>query len=155
MSIAIGASVLDSSLYIPELKLKRKESVLQELAERARQAGVVRDASLLRETLLKRERAGSTAIGKGVAVPYARSVSVIESRLVVARSRRGVAWDAPDGLPVNLVLLALSPSEHSEEIHFEMVTRAVSVGRVQRHRQRILEADGFAAVAAALKEMLA
>src|SRR5437870_4489068 len=103
MSTAIGPSVLDSSLYIPELKLKRKESVIQELVARAHQSGVVRDPELLRETLLLRERLGTTAIGKGVAVPYARSLAVIESRLMVARSKRGVPWDAPDDQPVHLV----------------------------------------------------
>jgi PTS system nitrogen regulatory IIA component len=155
MSIAIGPSVLDSSLYIPELKLKRKESILQELAERAHGAHAVRDPALLRDTLLLRERVGSTAIGKGVAVPYARSVSVIEPRLMVARSRRGVAWEAPDRQPVHIVLLALSPAEHSEEMHFELVARAVAVGRLQRNRQKLIEAESFEDVVAVLKEVQA
>jgi mannitol/fructose-specific phosphotransferase system IIA component (Ntr-type) len=155
MSIAIGTSVLDSSLYIPELKHKRKDSVLQDLADRARRSGVVRDAAILAETLLMREKVGSTAIGKGVAVPYARSIAVVEARLVVARSRKGIPWDAADEQPVHLVLLALSPAEHSEEIHLELVARAVQVGRLQRQRQRIIEAASFEAVAAVLREVQA
>jgi mannitol/fructose-specific phosphotransferase system IIA component (Ntr-type) len=153
MSIAIVASVLDSSLYIPELKLKRRDSALHELAELAHHAGVVRDPALLHGTLLLRERAGSTAVGKGVAVPNARSIAVIESRLVVARSRRGIPWDASDGQPVQLVLLALSPAEHSEELHSELVARAVAAGRLQRNRQKLMEAESFEAVAAVLKEI--
>jgi mannitol/fructose-specific phosphotransferase system IIA component (Ntr-type) len=153
MSIAIAPSVLDSSLYIPELKHKRKESILQELAGRAHEAGVVRDAALLTEVLLLREKAGSTGVGKGIAVPYARSVAVIETRLVVARSKRGVPWDAPDDLPVQIVLLALSPAEISEELHFDLVSRAVQVGRLQRHRQKLIEAASFEAVAAVLRDV--
>jgi mannitol/fructose-specific phosphotransferase system IIA component (Ntr-type) len=154
MSLAIGPTVLDSSLFIPELKLKRKESILQDLVSRAASAGAVRDAMLLRETLLLRERLGSTGIGKGVAVPYARSLAVIEPRLVVARSSRGVPWDAPDGLPVHLLLLVLSPAEHSEEAHLDFISRAVAVARLQRNRQKLIEADGFEAVAAVLKEVV-
>jgi len=154
MSIAIVSSVLDSSLDIPQLKLKRRGSALLELAELAHQAGTVRDASLLHGTLLLRERAGSSAIGKGVAVPYARSISVIESRLVVARAPRGIPWDAPDGQPVQLVLLALSPAEHSEEIHLELLSRAVAAARLQRNRQKLIEAESFDAVAAVLKEVV-
>lgn len=153
MSIVIAPSVLDSSLYIPDLKHKRKESVLRELADRGREAGVVRDPDLLTETLALREKAGSSGIGKGVAVPSARSLAVIESRLVVARSKRGVPWDSPDDAPVHLVLLALSPSETSEELHYDLVTRAVQVGRLQRHRQKLIEASSFEAVAAVLKEV--
>lgn len=153
MSIAIGPSVLDSSLYIPEIRLKRKESVLHDLVERASRAGVVRDVTLLAETLGLRERVGSTAIGKGVAVPYARSISVIESRLVVAISKRGVAWDAADEQPVQLVLLVLSPAESSEETHFDLVARAVAVARLQRNRQKLIEAGSFEAVAAVLRDV--
>jgi mannitol/fructose-specific phosphotransferase system IIA component (Ntr-type) len=153
MSVAIGPSVLDSSLYIPDLKLKRKESVLTELAARAHLAGVVQDQDLLRETLLLRERAGNTGVGKGVAVPAARSIAVLESRLVVARSSRGLQWDAPDGVPVHLVLLALSPAECSEDAHHEFLARAVAVARLQRNRQRLMEADTFEAMAAVLREV--
>ena len=153
MSIAIGSSILDSSLYISELKLKRKDSILQELVDRAHHAGVVRDAGLLRETLLLRERLGTTAIGKGVAVPYARTVAVTETRLMVARSKRGIPWDAPDELPVHIILLALSPAECSEELHFELLSRAVAVARLQRNRQKLIEAGSFEAVAAVLREV--
>src|SRR5262249_9729493 len=116
---------------------------------------VVRDLDLLRETLLLRERLAPSAIGKGVAIPHARSLAVIEPRLVVARSRRGLAWGASDGGPVQIVLLALSPSERSEVAHHEFLARAVGVARLQRNRQRLLEASGFAAVAAVLREVAA
>ena len=39
---------------------------------------------------LLRERVGCSALGKGVALPHARSVAVRSMRLIVARSRRGV-----------------------------------------------------------------
>ena len=155
MSTMIGFSALDSSLYIPELRLKRKESVLHEMVSRAHQAGIVRDADLLGETLMLRERVGSTALGKGVAVPQARSVAVMEPRLVVARSKRGIQWDAPDDLPVHIVLLALSPPELSDEIYHDFVARAVAVGRLQRNRQKLIEAESFEAVAAVLREVSA
>ena len=155
MATAIGSSILDSSLYIPELKLKRRDSVLHEMVARAQQAGVVRNPELLCETLLLRERAGTTAVGKGVAVPYARSLAVIEPRLVVARSRRGVPWDAADQLAVHIVLLLLSPAEHSDEAHLDLLSRAVAAARLQRNRQKLIEAESFEAVAAALREVSA
>jgi mannitol/fructose-specific phosphotransferase system IIA component (Ntr-type) len=153
MSTAIGLSIIDTSLYIPELRSKRKDSALQEMLNRAIQAGAVRDPALLRDVLSLRERLGSTAIGKGVAVPQARSLSVMESRIVVARSRRGVDWGSADGLPVLLVLLVLSPAEQSEESHHDLVARAVAVGRLQRNRQKLIEAGSFEAVASVLREI--
>ena len=145
-------SVPDSSLFLPDLKLKRKESVLHEMACAAQRARAVRDAELLHETLLRRERWCPSAIGKGVAVPNARSLGVAEPRLVVARSHRGLDWGAPDGAAVHLVLLVISPSEASIEVHLERVTRAIAITRSQRSRQRLLDADA-GVVAAMLREL--
>src|SRR5437762_1787437 len=133
MAMAIGDSVLFSSLYIPELRPKRKESILEELVSRAHALGAVRDATLLRDTLLLREKLGSTAVGKGVAIPNARSVAVIAPRLAVARSRRGIDWAAPDELPVHLVLLVLSPGEFGEDVHGDFVSRVAALMRLQRN----------------------
>ena len=147
MTTQIGPSVLDSSLYIPELKLRRKPPILQILVEHASRAGVVREPGVLNETLGLRERLCCTGIGKGVAVPHVRSIAITESRLLIARSRRGIDWDAPDGVAVQLVLLVLSPSEVGEEAHADFVSRAAAIGRLQRNRTRLLEARDFADVA--------
>ena len=153
MSILLGPSVLDSSLYIPDLKPRRRESVLQELIACADRARSLRDPGVLLETLCLRERLGCTALGKAVALPNARSISVIEPRMVVARSRRGLDWKAPDDVPVQLVLLVLSPGETSLEAHHEFLARAAAIARLQRHRQRLLEAEDFDAVASVLRDV--
>jgi mannitol/fructose-specific phosphotransferase system IIA component (Ntr-type) len=143
MTTLVGPAVLDPSLYISELKLRRKPSILEELVAHATRAGAVRAPDVLRKTLLLRERLFGTAIGKGVAIPHARSIAVCDPRLLIARSHRGVAWDAPDGQLIHLVLLVLSPAEAGEEAHAEFVSRAAAIGRLQRNRTRLLEAEAF------------
>ena len=147
-----GAALLDPSLYIPELKVRRKPFVLQELVELATRAGSVREPAVLCAILNLRERLFGTGIGKGVAVPHARSIAVSESRLVIARSRRGLSWDAADGIPVQHVLLVLSPAEMGDEAHLDFVTRVAGIGRLQRNRQRLLEATDYPAVASLFAE---
>jgi mannitol/fructose-specific phosphotransferase system IIA component (Ntr-type) len=146
-------SVPDSSLYLPDLKLKRKESVLHELVLAAQRGRAVRDAELLHETLLRRERWCSSAIGKGVAIPHARSLGVLEPRLVVARTLRGVDWGAEDGVAVQLVMLVLSPSESDIDSHLERVSRAVAITRTQRNRQRLLDAEDDRTMNTLLREL--
>lgn len=153
MSTSIGPSVLDTPLLISELRVKRKDAVLQELVRCAHAAGAVREHSLLLETLTLREKLGTTAVGKGVALPNARSIAVIESRLVVARSSRGVDWKAVDEAPVQIVLLVLSPSECSVEAHHEFLARAAAFGRLQRNRQRLLDAETAEEAIALLREV--
>ena len=152
MALGTATPVLDSSLYIPELKARTKESGLAQLVTVAHRSGAVRGAGQLLELLRLRERLGTTALGKGVAVPHARSLTVDRPSLVVARSLRGVEWDAPDGLPANLLLLVLSPGEWGEEAHHSFLARAVGAARLQRNRQRLLEAESFDDVAGVLRE---
>ena len=145
--------VPDTSLFLPDLKLKRKESVLHEMACVAQKAGAVRDAELLHETLLRRERWCPSAVGKGVAVPNARSLAVTEPRLVIARARRGLEWGASDRVAVQLVLLVLSTSEMSVDSHLERVMRAIAITRTQRNRVKLLEAEDARIVTALLREV--
>jgi mannitol/fructose-specific phosphotransferase system IIA component (Ntr-type) len=155
MTISIGPSVLDTSLCILELRPRRRTAALQELVECAQRAGATHDPALLISTLSLRERLGTTAIGKGIAVPNARSLAVFEPRLVVARSRRGIEWNAPDKLPVQLVFLVLSPADHPLEVHHEFLGRAVALGRRERQRQRLLDAADSRALLALIREGIA
>src|SRR2546428_580309 len=91
--------VPDTSLFLPDLKLKRKESVLHEMACVAQKAGAVRDAELLHETLLRRERWGPSAGGKGGAGPDPPSLAVPGARSCLSRGgaarggrARGCRW---------------------------------------------------------------
>lgn len=153
MTLGTVAPVLDPALYVPELRPRTKESVLEHLVTLAHGAGAVGSPELLLELLAVRERVGSTAIGKGVAVPHARSLTVRRPLLVVARSHRGIDWDAPDDLRVTLVLLALTPGQWGEEVHHAFLGRAAAVARLQRNRQRLLDAESFEDVASVLREV--
>ena len=155
MSLTTAPSVLDLSLYIPDLKSKKRDAALAEMIGLAHHGGVVRDADLLVELVRVRERAGGTAIGKGVALPHARSLTVMKAQLVVARSSRGIDWAAPDGQAVHLVLLSLVPADWSESAFHGFVARAAAVARIQKRRQKLLAAETHEALAVAFREALA
>jgi mannitol/fructose-specific phosphotransferase system IIA component (Ntr-type) len=155
MTLTAAPSVLDPSLCIPDLKTRKKDGALADMLTLAHQAGAVRETALVLEILKWREKLGSTALGKGVAIPNARSIAVARPQIVIARSLKGIDWPAPDGQPVMLVLLALSPSEAGEEAHHALVARAVAASRLQRTRQKVLSATSSDAVATALREAMA
>jgi nitrogen PTS system EIIA component len=154
MAITIGPE-LHLSLIIPDLGHRRKDSALLEMTRRAQERGTVRDAELLRATLLLRERLGSTAVGRGVALPNARSLFVNEPGLVVGRSRRGIDWSAADGMPVQLVMLLLSPPDVPPDLHHEMLARVAAAVKPVRLRTRLLDAGDADAMAVRLREAMA
>lgn len=109
----------------------------------ARALGVVADSELLLELLRLRERLGSTALGKGVALPQARSSTVLGPRVIVARSTRGIDWGADDETPVTFAMLVLAPAEWSDEAYFGLISRAASATRLQRTRQKLMDAGSL------------
>jgi mannitol/fructose-specific phosphotransferase system IIA component (Ntr-type) len=153
MGTTIAPAVQATALFIPELGPRKREAAIQCMVTRARAAGAIREGDSVRDALLLRERLGTTAVGKGVAIPNVRSLGVRESRLVFARSSRGIDWGAPDQLPVHLVLLVLSPAELALEAHVDMVGRVVAVTRLARHRARLTDAVDVDVVVALMRQV--
>lgn len=67
------------------------------------------DASETAEALLERERLGSTAFGRGMAIPHARIAGLGGVRGLFMQLARPIDFDAIDALPVDLVFVLLSP----------------------------------------------
>ena len=118
----------------------------------ARELGVVTDPELLLDLLKLRERLGNTGLGKGTAVPQARSSTVLVPRVIVARSTRGIDWGAADETPVTLTMLVLAPAEWSDEAYLSLIARTASATRLQRNRQKLMEAESLDALGAAWRE---
>jgi mannitol/fructose-specific phosphotransferase system IIA component (Ntr-type) len=138
MAIADVPPVSSAPLDIVDLRHKRRESALAQMVAAAERLGAVRDPLLLLATLSRGERMTSSALGKGIAIPGARSLAVIRPVTLLGRSARGIEWG---GDPVHLVLLVLSPATLPPAAHTERVLSAARALRLQRVRQRLMDAD--------------
>lgn len=68
-----------------------------------------RASSSLHRMLRRRESHGSTGVGRGVAIPHARSLAVDRVRLAYGRHDEGVPYDAIDARPVRHLFLIVAP----------------------------------------------
>lgn len=141
MVIADLPSVAGIPLDVVELKPKRREAAVAQLLAAAHARGAVLEPDVVLAALAHRELLGSTAIGKGCALAAVRSMGVRHEHYVLGRSARGVEWHAPDGEPVQLVLLALAPATQPAATHLDLLARLASALRAQRSRARLLEGD--------------
>ena len=66
------------------------------------------------EAAAQRERTAGTALGEGMAAPHARLEALERPLVVFGRSESGLEWNAPDGLPVHLVFLVLTPEGQAD-----------------------------------------
>ncbi|MDB5380128.1 MAG: transcriptional regulator [Rubritepida sp.] len=90
-----------------------KKDLLEMLATKvSARLGLPRDKVL--DAILAREKLGSTALGRGVALPHAR-VDWLETPVaILARLTHPIDMEARDGEPVDLVFLVLWPESASE-----------------------------------------
>ena len=139
MAIAEVFPLHDSTLDLLELKHRRRETALQQFVQAAAERGALRHADVLFTILTRRERLGSTALGRGFALTGAWSLCVRTPRVLVGVSERGLDWEAADGLPVTLAACVLTPADASEDWHERRLAAVHTVLRLQRTRQRITD----------------
>ena len=103
------------------LSAATKKQALEELAQAAAPFAAT-DARELFNSLLQRERLGSTALGRGIAVPHVHVRGLERIVCYFARLAKPVDFDAPDNQPVDLMFLLLSP-EHASGDHLKALAR--------------------------------
>lgn len=67
------------------------------------------------DSLVARERLGSTGLGRGVAIPHGRLAALTEPSLAVVQLAHAVDYDASDREPVDLLFALLVPKDATEE----------------------------------------
>ncbi len=100
--------LLQPEAVVAGLKAANKKQLLQELARCASKVTGVNDRKIF-ETLLERERLGSTGVGSGIAIPHGKLSDFKRLYGVFARLDRPVDFDSIDEQPVDLIFLLLAP----------------------------------------------
>ncbi|WP_412058284.1 PTS IIA-like nitrogen regulatory protein PtsN [Bartonella sp. DGB2] len=112
---------------IPMLKANSKKQVLQILSEKAAELTGLEERILF-ETVLQRERLGSTGVGNGIAIPHGKLPQVASIIGVFARLETAVDFEALDDEPVDLVFLLLAP-ENAGADHLKALSQIARVLR--------------------------
>jgi PTS system fructose-specific IIC component len=142
---------VDPRLVFPDLAARTRDEALAEIAGRLEAAGVVRDAEDLAGRLTKREREGCTGVGKGVAFPHCRVDGISDAVLAVARSSEGIDFGAPDGVPISVFFLLLSPKD-APALHLQALARLTRLARAPGLIDEVRAARSAEEIAAALRQ---
>jgi PTS system nitrogen regulatory IIA component len=111
----------------PDVDAADREAALRAVVELTPMPPSV-DAEFVIDVLLARERTSSTAIGDGVALPHVRQPVVAPGAPItvsVSYLRRPVDFGAPDGKPVTVVFLIVSPTVRAHLQMLAHVARAL------------------------------
>ncbi len=138
---------------IPSLKAKSKKQALQELSIRAGELTGLESTAIF-ETLLQRERLGSTGVGHGIAIPHGKLADLDRIFSLFARLEQPIDFDAIDDAPVDLVFLLLAP-EGAGADHLKALARISRLMREPAAIEKLRASRDRAALYAVLTEPLA
>ncbi|MBI3600777.1 MAG: PTS sugar transporter subunit IIA [Nitrospinae bacterium] len=114
--------ILDESSVIADLKAKTKKDIIAELIVPLIKNGKIKDKDKLLDSLMEREKLGSTGIGENVAIPHAKSREIETIVATFGLSNGGVNFDSLDQKPVYFIFLLVSP-EGSAGVHLKTLAR--------------------------------
>ena len=100
--------LLKTEAVVPKLRATSKKQALQELSKAAASLTQLDERSIF-ETLLERERLGTTGVGDGIAIPHGKLPALDRLHGLFARLDQAIDFDAIDDRPVDLIFLLLAP----------------------------------------------
>jgi len=100
---------------ICDIKATKKDEAIIELCSMLADAPEVDNLDKFISAIRYREAIMSTGIGMGIAIPHSKTSSLRDFVMAVGRSKKGIDFDALDGLPVHIIVLVGSSDSQGEE----------------------------------------
>ncbi len=147
------SDLLRIDAVLPHLKANSKKQALQEMAVKAAAVTDRLDREIF-DTLLQREKLGSTGVGHGVAIPHGKLAGLDRLVGVFARLDKPVDFDALDDEPVDLMFLLLAP-ENAGADHLKALARIARVLREPSIASKLRAANDASAIYALLTQPVA
>ncbi len=116
-----------SDILAPEhvlcgVSVASKKRVLELASEMLAAGGATVSQGVIQDSLIARERLGSTGFGHGVAIPHGRVRNLTKAMALFVQLSEPVDYDAIDGQPVDLLFILVVPEESTDE-HLQMLAQ--------------------------------
>ncbi len=100
------------------------------------------DIEKLRESVHEREKIMSTGIGKGFAIPHAKTKSTKDILLAFAKLNKPIDFDSLDGEPVDILFLLIAKDTQVSQ-HIKLLSRISRMINEEGFRDKIANADSI------------
>jgi len=108
--------VMNENLMILDLESENKDGTINEMINLLEKENLLNSKAEYLKDVLKREKASSTNLVEGLAMPHAKSKGVKNPAVVFARSINGISWDHEEK-NVKVVFIIAVPEEKASDDH--------------------------------------
>jgi mannitol/fructose-specific phosphotransferase system IIA component (Ntr-type) len=129
-----------------------KWAAIDELADLISSSSEGADRDTLIDDVLEREYKGSTGIGKGIAIPHARTTGVKSLVGALGISEQGIDFESDDGGRCHMVFLILAPPEESTP-YLKALSAVAFIGKDEAIMSRLTSAASPGDVISVLDEV--
>lgn len=143
-------TLISPESVIANLKATSKKQALQELARHAAHLTGLHERAIF-DTLLERERLGTTGVGNGIAIPHGKLAALSRLHGVFARLERPIDFEAIDEQPVDLIFLLLAPESAGAD-HLKALARVSRLLRDKGMCEKLRATDSADALYALLAD---
>ncbi len=131
--------ILRKDKIIPSMNSKFKNDAINELINLFKEDERVKDVESMRDSVHDREKIMSTGVGKGFAIPHAKSNSVTDIIAAFGKSDEPIDFQALDGQPVNLIFLLVG-KENLVGPHIKLLSRISRMMNKEEFRESLSQA---------------
>lgn len=131
--------LIEESLIKTDLEAADKEELFEEMLDVLVQAKRIKDRRTALDALWEREEKGSTDIGKGVAIPHAKTKAVDELVAAIGVSKDGIDYESEEEERVHLVFMMLA-TENNPGLHIEALANIATLIETPGFCRRLLDA---------------
>lgn len=133
-------SFIDKNITFYNAPGSSKKRVLENVANFIHKKLPHIDSDALFEHLIARERLGSTALGKGLAIPHCRSNELEKIILCVVKLEEPVDFEANDEQNVDILFVLLVPEEE-QNLHLKVLAEIASLADIAAFRNKLRTAE--------------
>ncbi len=131
--------ILKVEKIIPSMNCTTKEEAISELIDLFKNDDRVKDSESVKNSVLEREKIMSTGVGKGFAIPHAKTNCVTEIIAAFGKIDNPIDFQALDDLPVNLVFLLIG-KENLVGPHIKLLSRISRMMNLEDFRENLAKA---------------
>ncbi|NOI35014.1 PTS fructose transporter subunit IIC [Vibrio cyclitrophicus] len=127
-------TLINQDLIKLSLSADSKEDVFKELIDILYAQGRISDKAQFLADIKAREEQGNTGFEEGIALPHAKSATVIKPAVVIGVHKQGIEYGADDGQPSKLFFMIASPDggdNHHIEVLAELSSKLIEEGFIE------------------------